>query len=88
MESPTPTPRRVLVGRGLIAGGVVAIAIAALNLAGAGYGKEPGREFAQRRSYNMVKEDTHRAFPATVLLGVGGLFVAMLGGHLARGSRE
>jgi len=87
MEPGQPTPRRLLVGRGLLAAGVLAIALAALNLANAGYGTAPRREFAQRRSYDMVKEDTHRAFPVTVLLGVGGLFAAMAGGHLVRGSR-
>lgn len=66
----------------------MAIVIAALNLANAGYGTTPRRDFAQRRSYDMVKQDTHRAFPVTVLLGVGGLFAAMAGSRLARGGRE
>jgi hypothetical protein len=77
-------PRRIAVGRGLIAAGILSIVLAALHLASAGYGSSVRRGFANRRSYDMVKPDVHRALPRTFLLGIGGLAVVLVGARLAR----
>jgi len=63
----------------LLALGIVAIALSALTLASAGYGSRPTRSFAQRRSYNMVKTEVHRALPRALLIGLAGLWLAMAG---------
>lgn len=81
------SPRRVAACRGLIAAGVVAIILAALNLSSAGYGSTVRRGFANRRSYDMVKPDVHRALPKTLFLGVGGLALVLVGARLGRGPR-
>ena len=40
--------------------------------------------FAQRRSYDQVKESVHRTFPLAFAIGLGGLGLTMLGARLAR----
>ena len=40
--------------------------------------------FAQRRSYDQVKEAVHRTFPIAFPIGLAGLGLAMLGSRLAR----
>ena len=77
---PTPRPgaRRaatVVMGLGfaLILSGVFYL-LAASN----GPGRAP-RTFAERRSYNLVKVDLHRAMPVGFSLGFGGLLVVIAG---------
>ena len=85
--TPAPTPRRTVAGRWLIALGVLSIVLAALHLANAGYGSTVRREFANRRSYDMVKPAVHRALPRTLLLGRGGRGLALAGARLGRAPR-
>lgn len=42
------------------------------------------KAFAQRRGYDQVKADVQRSFPIALLVGVGGLGLAMAGARLAR----
>ncbi|MDA1266882.1 MAG: hypothetical protein O2816_17515 [Planctomycetota bacterium] len=64
--------------------GVVLIVLAALNLTSAGYGTRVRREFADRRSYDMIKPQVHRALPRTLMLGLGGLTLLLVGARLGR----
>lgn len=83
-SQPEEKPRTVMVGRGLIALGILGIVMAALHLANAGYGSSVNRGFANRRSYDMVKPAVHQAMPRTALLGLGGLLLVIVGGRLGR----
>jgi len=82
-EAPSPAraARLRLRGRGLIVASVVLVIAFVLTIADAGYGHDPHREFGQRRSYNMVKQDVHGALPGALpyLLGAAVLFAL---GHL------
>jgi len=78
-----PLPRSRL-GWGLMAVGCALVLWAVLGLAGAGYGSQPTRNFAARRSYNMVKRDVHRAFPAAMMRAVAGLAILALGARTRR----
>lgn len=78
-QTPISTP-----GRALIVLGLLAILTATLTLASAGYGTQPKRDFAQRRSYNMVKVDVRRAFPFVLVLGLTGLGLVLAGGRMRR----
>jgi len=40
------------------------------------------RTFAERRSYDQVKVEIHRTFPFGLVIGLGGLGLALLGGRL------
>ena len=80
----TPAPNERLASRKrtawtLIVLGVAAIGLSAITLASAGYGGAPAQGFAQRRSYDMVKRDVHRAFPIAVLQGLAGLGLTIAG---------
>lgn len=84
---PFPAPRRstrrwgiALVALGLLV--IVAAVITVLEVAN-GPGLGP-RSFAERRSYDQVKVEVHRVFPAAFLAGLGGLALALLGGRLLR----
>lgn len=87
-DGPSPRPARseraAWHGRWVIGLGVALIALAALHLAAAGYGTRPRRDFAERRSYDMVKPAVHRALPRSALLGTAGLAFVLAGGRLRR----
>ena len=68
--------RRTRLGWVLSAIGAALILAAVLELTSAGYGTHVLRTFAERRSYDMVKRDVHRAFPrAAVTAALGGGFL-------------
>lgn len=62
--------------------GVVLIVAATLWLANVGYGSHVRREFAQRRSYDMVKTSVHEVLPRVLLTGLAGLGLILLGGKM------
>ena len=71
-ESP---PRPDWISIALIAVGAVLILWGVLRLSSAGYSKT-GREFSERRPYNQVKVDVHKAFPGALLrAGMGAALV-------------
>jgi hypothetical protein len=70
--------------RGLFVAGIALILASALHLADAGYGSDPHREFAERRSYNTVKRSVHDALPMTILLGGCGLALIAIGTWVGR----
>lgn len=76
--------RRKVRARGFLIAGIVLILASALQLSDAGYGHDPHREFANRRSYNTVKRSVHDALPMTILLGGSGLALIALGTWLGR----
>lgn len=45
-------------------------------------------EFKERRTYNEVKQATHRAIPITAILGVAGMGLVFLGGKLRASARK
>ena len=42
------------------------------------------KTFAERRSYDMVKDSVHETFPLAFGVGVAGLGLALLGGRLTK----
>ena len=64
--------------------GVVLIVLGTLNLTVAGYGTEVRRDFAQRRSYDMIKPRVQAALPRTAVLGLGGLCLILYAAGLGR----
>ena len=46
------------------------------------------RDFRDRRAYNEVKADAHRAFPFALTMGFVGLLTMILGAHLRRGAGD
>jgi len=78
------TARRRL-GHALIVLGIVVILVAVLYVLEVANGPGTGpKDFAHRRSYDMVKESIHDVFPIAFLVGLGGLGVALLGGRLTK----
>jgi len=72
-------------GRALVVTGLVVIlgmVIYVLEVAN-GPGTGP-KTFAQRRSYNQVKESVHGSFPLAFVVGVAGLGLSLAGARLAR----
>lgn len=67
--------------------GVLAIVLATLDLASAGYGTRVRRGFGDRRSYDMVKPAVHRALPRVALTGGCGVGLLVAGGALRRRAR-
>lgn len=77
--------RRLRCGGSLSIGcGLVLIVGATLWLANVGYGGHVRRQFAQRRSYDMVKTSVHEVLPRVLLVGLGGLGLILLGARLRR----
>ena len=64
--------------------GLALIVAATLWLAIVGYGGHVRRQFAERRSYDMVKTSVHQALPGVLLTGLGGLGLILLGARLRR----
>ncbi len=86
--SPAPSAARSLrlrwQGSLSIGVGLALIVGATLWLANVGYGSHVLREFASRRSYDMVKASVHEVLPGVLLTGLGGLGLILLGGRLRR----
>ena len=73
------------IGIALVVLGLVTIVGAVLVVLEIANGPGTGpKAFAQRRSYDQVKVDVQRSFPIALLVGVGGLGLAMAGARLAR----
>ncbi len=83
-DSPPPSP----VARALVVVGAGCVLWAVLHLTTAGYGTDPHREFAQRRSYNMVKRDVHAAFLGGLTRASAGALLIALGLRYGRRGRE
>ena len=65
--------------------GLVTILVAVIYVLEEANGPGTGpKTFAQRRSYNQVKESMHQTFPLAFVVGVGGLGLMMLGTRMAR----
>lgn len=72
-------------GRLLIALGLAVIVGAVLYVLEAANGPGLGpRSFAERRSYDQVKVEVHRTFPAAFAVGLVGLGLTLLGGRWLR----
>jgi len=84
MDATAPAPRRRL-GYALVAAGLLVIVVAVLFVLETANGPGAGpRSFAERRGYDQVKVDVHRVFPLALLVGLGGLALALYGGRLLR----
>ncbi len=62
--------------------GLLVVLVAVLDLNGAGYGWRVRHDFAERRSYDMVKRGVHRAFPRVLLTAACGGALIWVGGRL------
>ena len=80
-DPPTRDPRP---GWFVTAFGIALIIWATLSIAGAGYGSRPKLNFAERRSYDMVKRDVHRAFPLSMLKAATGLALIFVGAKMRK----
>ncbi|HED65699.1 MAG TPA: hypothetical protein ENJ09_09115 [Planctomycetes bacterium] len=88
-ESGLPSPAQRRVGFTLIAVGILTIIGAVLWVVDEADGPGTGpKTFAERRSYNQVKESIHETFPLAFCIGLGGLGVTILGSRLARWPRD
>ncbi len=73
----------------MIALGLLVILVAVITVLEFANGPGTGpKTFAERRSYDQVKESVHRTFPLAFLVGVGGLGLAMLGARVLHGPGE
>jgi len=82
-ERPSAGRRRV--GFTLIAVGMLTILGAVLWVLDEADGPGTGpKTFAERRSYNTVKESVHETFPIAFCIGLTGLGITMLGSRLAK----
>jgi hypothetical protein len=61
---------------------IVASVLAVLEIAN-GPGTGP-KSFAERRGYDQVKVDVQRSFPIALVVALGGLGLAIVGGKLAQ----
>jgi len=78
-------PSRRQIGIALVVLGLLTIVVAVITVLE--YANGPGtgpKSFAERRSYDQVKVEVQRVFPAAFLVGLGGLGLAMWGSRLAR----
>jgi hypothetical protein len=64
--------------------GAVLLLVAVLYLSAAGHGTRTLHDFAERRSYDMVKRDVHRALPRAVTIAAAGGLLIALGRRLRR----
>jgi len=73
-------------GATLIAIGLATIIAAVLWVLEDANGPGTGpKSFAERRSYDQVKESVHRTFPPAFAIGLAGLGLAVAGARLRRG---
>ena len=88
-ESP-PTPpseRRIRVSWALSVLGLCVLLAGVFYMTSSAIGPLQ-RDFRDRRAYNEVKADAHRAFPFALTMGLVGLATMVLGSHLRRGAGE
>ena len=82
-----PWKRRI--GIALVALGLMTIVGAVLYVLEDANGPGTGpKTFAERRSYDMVKESMHATFPTAFAVGVAGLALAMVGARLHRSAQR
>jgi hypothetical protein len=84
--SPRVDPRERL-GWIVTAVGLIVIVSSVLWVSSAGYGVRARHDFAERRSYNMVKRDVHEVLPRAIVQGLAGLGVVLLGARMRRRAR-
>ena len=73
------------IGLGLIIYGLLQLLFGVIYLLEASNGPGTGpKTFSQRRSYNQVKTDLHRALPVGGSLALSGLLIVMGGSHLRK----
>ena len=74
--------RRAL-GIALVVIGLAVIVVSVITVLEVANGPGTGpKSFAERRSYDQVKEAVHRVFPLAFVAGLGGLGLAMLGARV------
>ena len=85
MPPTTNPPLQRKLGRGLIIFGLVVIVVSVIYVLEVANGPGTGpKTFAQRRSYNQVKEAVHSSYPKAFLAALSGLGLSMLGSRLSR----
>jgi len=86
-ETPRANPvlsRRKL-ARAMMVFGLVVIVAAVLYVLEEANGPGTGpKTFAQRRSYNQVKESVHATYPLALLIALTGLGITMVGARMQR----
>ena len=80
-EEPSPDPRRVRWSWVLSVLGFVVMLAGVFTLTSATVGGRVG-SFAERRTYNEVKQAAHRAWLPSMLLGLSGLGLMIAGSRL------
>ena len=79
-----PARRRIL-GIGLIVFGLLTIVVSVITVLEIANGPGTGpKTFAERRSYDQVKESVQRTFPIAFLIGLVGLGLAILGNRVCK----
>ena len=81
----TPADPKRRAGIALIAIGVLTIVGAVVYVLEVANGPGTGpKTFAQRRSYNQVKESVHQSFPVAFVVGLVGLGTCVAGSRLLK----
>ena len=85
-ETPAgPDAKRRKLGRALVVFGLVVIVASVIYVLEAANGPGTGpKTFAQRRSYNQVKESVHATYPLAFLIALSGLGLTMAGARMQR----
>ena len=81
--------RRRALGIALVVLGLLVIVVSVITVLEVANGPGTGpKTFAERRSYDQVKEAVHRVFPIAFAVGLGGLGIALLGSRVLRRARS
>ncbi len=81
---PDPGPPRKMLGRGMIVFGLIVIFVSVIYVLEVANGPGTGpKSFAQRRSYNQVKEAVHASYPMAFVVAMVGLGVAIAGARMS-----
>ena len=81
--------RRRTLGIVLVVLGLLVIVVSVITVLEVANGPGTGpKTFAERRSYDQVKEAVHRVFPLAFLVGLGGLGIALLGQRVLSRARS